>query len=295
MARNLILNELHKHKQKFTLQKFYAEYPKTISCKLLVDEKLIEALPTSFVSGKINADSLCLSSLDNSRKNKFDTNINTNPRCPIISRPNHYFAPALAVKQKDMEKIRCARLIDGRVVVKKTKVNSANILVGNTNDPRAIIFSHYDSIGPGAIDNASGVAVSMKIITENPELLRDTLFVIAGNEELSYDQDCYWGHGYRVFEKEYQRLLQSCRDITVIDCVGYGKTKSYCDQHFVELGLPLKQISKYAHKTCMVSGDFNDLMPYYHSNLDTPSRIKPRHLAAAHEYLLKLIMKNKPR
>ncbi len=54
-----------------------------------------------------------------------------------------------------------------------------------------LVFSHYDSISSGVIDNASGTALSLYLVINYPKLLEKTLFVFAGNEELSYDEPIY--------------------------------------------------------------------------------------------------------
>lgn len=76
-------------------------------------------------------------------------------------------------------------------MVKPKKHNSLNILVGNNINPKNIFFAHYDSVGIGATDNASGVGILMNIIINFPKSLRDNLFVFSGNEELSYDYPTY--------------------------------------------------------------------------------------------------------
>ena len=73
----------------------------------------------------------------------------------------------------------------GKLEVERTKHHSKNILVGNTVDPTTIIFSHYDSIAQGAVDNASGTMLSLELIAEFPVLLQSVLFVLCGNEQIA--------------------------------------------------------------------------------------------------------------
>jgi len=285
----LIARELQLLKTSFKLQKFITSYPKYLKCKLFVDGRQLPAEPVSFVSGTINNPIRLLNSLESSIENKFTSNINSNPDSQTISRPNHYFAPAFAVRYFDFKKIKNTSTIKGVVNVRRTRHASANILIGNIKNPQTIIFSHYDSIGPGAIDNASGVAASLQLINDKHSILDKNLFVIAGNEELSYDKETYWGHGYRVFEKTYHHLLKSCRQILVADCLGYAETKIYRDPQFIKLGLPIKNIHHYIKKTAIVSGPYKALMPFYHSHLDKPSLIKQCFLKEAYQTLLALI------
>ena len=135
-------------------------------------------------------------------------------------------------------------------VRQKKKQNTYQILIGNIKTPRNIIFSHFDSIGNGAIDNASGTAIMIQVILSNKKSLKDNLFVFDGNEEISYDKPVYWGKGYRNFEKKYGKQISKAEKLIVIDCVGYDK-----------------------------------LMNVYHSDLDIPELIKESYLEEALEIL----------
>jgi hypothetical protein len=84
--------------------------------------------------------------------------------------------------------------VKGRVEVEKGRHHTHDILVGNITSPRALVFAHYDSIGPGVIDNASGVAVMLALLTQEAELLQEVLFVFSANEEyrINHFLDVAW-------------------------------------------------------------------------------------------------------
>jgi len=288
-AFEFIKQELDKNSIPYLTQKFTTYIPKVVSCKLIADNKTVPAESTSFVSGNIKNKYSILSSLISSQKNLYDANINFNPRSSYVSRSNHYFAPSLAISKNDIGKILKAKNIFGTVKVKKTKHNSKNILVGNIKNPKTIIFCHYDSIHNGACDNASGVAVMMDIANNYRGSLKNSLYVFGGNEELSYDKPVYWGHGYREFEKKYARQLKLAGRILVIDSVGIGKTAVFQDAHMVKLAFPLTNISDYAKKIKIISGNFDALMKVYHSKGDVPSNIKKGELIAAKNKILEYL------
>jgi hypothetical protein len=111
----------------------------------------------------------------------------------------------------------------------------------------------------------------------------ENLYVIAGNEELSYDKGVYWGHGYRVFEKKYKSILKGVKRIIVIDSVGQGITEVTQESGIVKLGFPLKEMNLYAKKTFMISGSLHDLMDIYHSELDLVSGIRNSYMTEAEQ------------
>lgn len=288
-ARKVIENFLEKQKVDFAVQEYITEIPRYIDWDLKIDNKKIESLPCGLKSGKITNNYNLLSSLISSQKNFYDTNINFNPLCEYISRSNHYMAPALAINRKDVQKVIDAKKIDGFIKVKKNKHLSGNILVGNLKNPKNIIFSHYDSISSGAIDNASGVAVSLNIITKNKHILEDNLFVIAGNEELSYDKTVYWGHGYRVFQKKYSQVLNQIKNIFILDCLGYAPLEIITNSNEIKFGFPIKNMDKFLNKIKFLSGDYDELMKFYHAENDTLENISARYLKESQDEILKNI------
>ena len=274
MARQYIEQVLRLLKTSHVLKKFQACIPITKSHQLIVDGKIVPSEPTSFVSGLIDLQSEIFSSIDVTRsQNK--AIINFNPKCKeAISKATFYQNPSLAVKTCDVARIKNAKSINGFINITKHKYESANILVGNLINPQIIIFTHYDSIGTGAVDNASGVAVLLKLIEIFPEVKKTALCIFSGNEELSFDKPVYWGHGYREFEKKHINLLKAAKKILVIDSVGHAKPQFMRSEKLVCMGLPLINIKLLLNKTCALSADFDKLMTFYHSPMDTPQQIK---------------------
>jgi Iap family predicted aminopeptidase len=233
------------------------------------------------VSGKITNNYTIISSLVSSSVLQTTPTITVNPRCRGISKSNHYFAPSLAVSPKTLSKVMAAERVVGRVNVEKVSHKTHDILVGNTATPRILVFAHYDSIGPGVIDNASGVAVMMDLVLREPTLREEVLFVFAANEELSYDLPVYWGHGFRDFEKERPELFERAAKILVIDSMGHSRAKEYTDPGLVKLAFPLLNAERFAPKITLVAGDFDALMKVYHSDLDNGATVTEAHLRQA--------------
>ncbi len=272
----------------YTRQYFNTQIPKFGQAILWADGKRIPAITTSFLSGSISSNHAIVSSLISSQKFIKEPNINFNPACAGISRSNHYFAPSLAIARGDLQKVCQAKRVIGSVRVNLVQHCSSNIMVGNRENPTFIVFCHYDSISVGAIDNASGVAVLLDLIINNPKTLKDTLYVIAGNEELSYDFPVYWGHGYRVFEKKYDTIMKRAQKIFVVDSLGNGPTTLFRDSETVRLGFPIVNLVAWQKKIIMLSGDIDGLLSVYHSDLDTLSMLKEKYLKEATRKLLSL-------
>lgn len=288
-ARKIIEKFLVDHGALYEVQEYDTFIPRYKKWNLLVDGKKIESLPCGYVSGKITGKDTILSSLISSQKNLYDTNINFNPSCKKISRSNHYFAPALAINRKDVGKVVMADTVLGEMVVEKKKHRSANILVGNLKNPKRIIFSHYDSVSTGAVDNASGTALSCDLIISQPELLKENLFALCGNEELSYDEPIYWGHGYREFELKYPKLLKSAKEILILDSFGHTKPQKITSVPVMTLAFPITAIEVYAPKMTVVAGSLNKLMDFYHAENDTPKEITPAYYVEAMKLVQKLM------
>ena len=281
---------LKKYEVSFVSEKFQIKIP-LLRAILSVDGKKIPCEGCSFVSGKIIGNESIASSLIPSRFLTDFSNINFNPKCDGISVSNFYFSPAIAVSRKDIPKIIKAKNIFGQVKAKKYKGQSRQILAGNIDNPKNIILGHYDSIGPGAVDNASGVAVMMSVLINNFYLLKNNLFVFDGNEELSYDYPTYWGHGYRVFEKRHKNILKKAQKIFVVDCVGNGKTNIINDQKIINLAFPIHSIEKLKEKIFIVSGSMEKLMRVYHSNEDVSTEVKKIFLDDAEKLLVRELRK----
>lgn len=278
-----ITSTLEKYQISYVRHTFINKTPLFKKVMLLADGKEISCRGSSFVSGDIEDKENIISSLVLADSFIHVPNINFNPKSNFISLASMYFAPAIAVNRNDVTKVLKARHIEGKVCVKSYKYESANIFVGNIKSPEVIIFTHYDSIGIGATDNASGVGVTMNIIASYPETLNYVLYVFSGSEELSFDEPTYWGYGYRVFEREYKNLLSNCTKIFVIDSVGNGKANINQDRIMKYLAFPIKYIKNFDHKIFLLHGDQEKLMKVYHSEADTIDQLKyPYLLDAVH-------------
>lgn len=283
-----IQNILNINNIPFVLNEFKSVVPKC-EAVLIVDGLSVECRGCSYVGGKINSKSCILSSTIPSRFNLDNTNINFNPYSDAVSCSNFYFAPAIAVSRNDISKIINAKNIEGEVKVEKIETNVAHILVGNLKNPKNIIFAHFDSISIGAIDNASGVAVALSAIIQNPEILKESLFVFDPNEELSYDKPTYWGHGFRVFEEKYSNLFDKAEKIIPIDCVGNGPVVVDSNPEIIYLAFPIKEFDKYKNKMITIYSDIDQLMTVYHSDADVLSNLDENRLKEAENLLLSLL------
>ncbi len=284
-----IHNFLKESRIPFSINKYKTFVPNITMVKLTADGKIIQCKGTSFISGTINNSFKVMNEFHSDIKTINTQNINTNNKSSHISRPNFYFATSVAVAKKDITKIKKAQNIKGKVLVKKEQASIKQLLIGNTENPKYIIFSHYDSIDTGALDNASGVAVSLFLISKHEDILKDSLFVMDGNEELSYDYPIYWGHGYRVFEQKYKKILTNCKKIIIVDCVGNGKTQVTSNKKILKSAFPIQSINEIIHKTCTLHGNINKLFSIYHSERDTVEKLKESYLQDAVKTLIKLI------
>ncbi len=277
---------LKKNSVSFRLQKFTFKIPQDLKAALLADGKSIPCQAITFTSGVItNKNNLISCRIDIEHNFPY---LSFNPTGDAISASGRSIKhPALAISRQDLPQIIKAKQVRGEVKVRPVKHQSQNILVGNLVNPQNLIFTHYDSINLGATDNASGVAVTLKLILDSPKLLKQNLFILSGNEELSYDFPTYWGYGYRVFEKKYLSLMKKAKKIYVIDCVGNGKTQFLTDPYWVNEGFPIKNIRHFLSKTAMVCGSIDQLMTVYHSQGDDLSQLKKKYLNQSYGLVLK--------
>lgn len=255
-----------------TIQEFESKRPNFIDYSLTADGEPVECLPVGLKSGEITGSYNLISSLTSSQ-NFIDTpNINFNPRSDAICQCNFYFAPALAISRRDVPKVMYANDVRGSLNVEPVAYTTANILVGNTTNPASIVFAHYDAYFQGATDNASGVAVAVSLLLEQPQILQETLFVFAGNEELSYDYPVYWGRCFREFARKNKKLLDGCERVIVVDSVGDGEPVVESDPKLLSLAFPVGDLEIIA-KSCVLTGDFDSLMTVYHSAADQMPRL----------------------
>lgn len=284
-AANYIIKLVNHYKLPITLQKFSTTIPTYPVATLMADNTRVACKGTGLKSGSFEHNDHIISSFFNFENDvSIPANINFNPRCAnAISTPMLYQEPALAVNKKDLPVLLTAHKIRGKITVKPYTFTSCNILVGNTQNPSSVVLTHYDGLDGGAVDNASGVAVLLDIAISYPELFKKSLFVFAGNEELSYDMPTYWGNGYRVFQKANPHILNQARTIIGIDSVGYAKPIVNTSTERLKNAFPLTNIDAITDKFTHICCPFEGMMPFYHSNADTIEIVNHRYLGMAGE------------
>ncbi|MFZ2152487.1 MAG: M28 family peptidase [Microgenomates group bacterium] len=271
-AAKIITDELSKLNIPFTEEPFDSTVPRVITAELFADGVSIPCLSSTFKSGAIN------------NLNQ----IHFSPHTDDISVISFYDEPSVSVSKLSMSALTAAKIISGEVVIAEEKFTTENILVGNTVNPKNIIFAHFDSIiGSGALDNAAGVSLVFEIIKTNPGLLPDNLFVFTGNEEISYDGDDYDSHGYRVFESVHQDILKSASQIIIVD--GVGVSSPMLTQEGIELVFLLTNLPIYLSKCFWLQNNQRLVLQHYHSTNDTIDNIKIEYLNEAKELLINKI------
>lgn len=288
-AARFLISFLEKNEISCAIQKFKVKLPLIKKAVLKADGEALECAGCCYVGGKISGKYNIFSSLLSSTVCQNEPNINFNPKCPVVSPGNHYFAPAFAVSHKSLAKILRAKDIQGQVVVDKVDHQAVNILVGNLENPRSICIAHYDGIKKGALDNASGVSILMGAILARPHTLQNTLYVFSACEELSYEKPVYRGYGYRIFEKKYLKILKGAQKIIILECVGDGPPKVLKDPKMIEYGFPIRNLKKLMPKIEVITGDFDHCMTIYHSDLDDGRGMKKKFLVETQKILLRAI------
>lgn len=287
-AANILTSTLRKAGVSYSIENIDTYLP-VASSVLRVDGKVIDSAPTSLIGGKIGSKEPLVSSLIPSRYLIDVPNINFNPVSKALSLSNFYFAPSLAIRSGDVARVLSGKRVFSKVRVRKIRYSLPQILVGNIKNPSVIVFTHFDSIGPGAIDNASGTAVCISLVTTRPDILKKTLFVFDPNEELSYDYPTYWGHGYRVFEKRHGLLLRKAEKIISVDSVGNGKPQIIRDPKILNLAFPISGLSKLLSKTLTIGGDIKKMMEVYQSEADLPHLLTESYLKKTRQLVLSLL------
>lgn len=282
---NYIIKLVKHYKLPITLQKFNTTIPTYPVATLMADNTQVACKGAGLTSGSFENTNHIISSFFNFEDDIYiPANINFNPRCAnAISTPMLYQEPSLAVNKNDIPVLLRAKHIKGKLTVKPYTFMSCNILVGNTQNPSSVVLTHYDGLDGGAVDNASGVAVLLDIAISYPDLFKRSLFVFAGNEELSYDMPTYWGNGYRVFQKANPHVLKQTRTIVGIDSVGYAKPIVNTSTERLKNAFPLTNIDAFTDKFIHICCPFEGMMPFYHSNADAIGIVNQRYLGMACE------------
>lgn len=272
---NLIKSIFSDRSIEFTTESFPTLTPVFTKFELKVDGQKIPCQPTSLVSGTIDKNCHIVdSSIEYADYNK--PNLNYNGKSDAISRASHYPVPSLAFSRLNLQLVKNATSISGLVEVKKVPHTSQNIILGNFSNPTNMVFSHFDSLEGGAMDNASGTAASIITIINHPELLTNNLFILSSDEELSFEKPDYWGKGYREFQKLHTNLFDSTKKIYLID--GLGLTPATAHQHEIKEFFPIIDIEKYIPKTFAISCDIPPQWSVYHSSEDTPEKLNQQYL-----------------
>jgi len=244
-------------------------------------EKII-GKANSFVSGHFEEKNIYSSQNINQEINI--PHINYNQYYDAFSGVIFYDFPVINIKKSDLIKVINSEEIKVDVNVKRRLIKNENILVGNKKNPKNIIFTHFDTIFNGALDNSSGTATLLYGIISNKINIKENLIVFSGCEELSYDRPYYWGYGYRVFEYEYKEILEKSKKIIVYDMFGHSKptlTKDYIKEAF-----PI--MSEYLYKkSIQISESNNDWIKFYHSDADTIDKINEYYIEEGLKLLLK--------
>jgi hypothetical protein len=181
-------------------------------------------------------------------------------RIVVTTEPANFFRIALLKKplavaylsRPDFDRVRAAGPRSGDVAFrgKTVTLSSSNVigvLPSGTGAGREIIVSaHYDSwTGPGAGDNASGVAVMLELARHfaslKPALPVSLRFVAFGAEELGM-------MGARAYLEKHQGELQNCVLLFNIDTVG-GNKEIYTDTRGGVRGIPAKPASQLPRET----------------------------------------------
>lgn len=279
-----IMDFLHAENIAFITEEYDVAIPVTREVALTVDGESVACEGSSIRSGSIVGKNHIFSALSYDIVPK-NASINFNPHCASISLPVMYATPSIAVSHDSLRRVLAGKHVQGNVQVEHVMHRSVNILVGNMDRPEKICFTHYDSIKTGAIDNASGVSVIMEILQMQKQSFDDTLYVIAANEELSCDENIYWGNGYRDFEKKHGDIMLHAKRIVVIDGVGNGVAQNISDPELLILGFPIVRIDELRHKISFITGDFDHLMTVYHSDDDDGRGMTETYMKHAYELM----------
>ncbi|MEI6462840.1 MAG: M28 family peptidase [bacterium] len=272
LAAKLIHDYLSKIGVKFILQEFKVKIPVTKSAELFVDNLSIPCLGASFSSGEISKDTKVLNAFGAKSENSM---IIFNPISEGICLQSYKETPSVAISRDNVVKIVMGNKISGKVEVEELEFTSQNILVGNILNPESIVFAHYDSlVGQGAVDNAAAVDVIMQTITNHPDLISNNLFVFIGSEEESITSHDGL-YGFEVFDQKYSNIINSSKEILVLDGVGISSPK-FVNDH-IDWVFGISRIEKVQNKVIWMQNDQSLVMKYYHSDLDTLENLDPKY------------------
>lgn len=284
----IIVDELNRLKIDFVEEKFESSVPRISKAELFADGISIPCVGSGAVSGQIPDGKYLISGFGYTGEG-VPYNISYSPITDEISVVDVYKVPSVTISRKSITQIVMANKVSGNILVDEEKYTTENILVGNLANPENIIFAHYDSIiGSGAVDNAAAVAVVFELMKSNYELIKNNLFIFAGNEELSYDTyKTRSGHGFREFEILHSELLKSAKQIIVID--GIGVSSPNFSQAGLDWVLQIKMLDEIRSRVFWLQNDQAEVLKYFHTSADTVDKINPKFLDEAKELLIERI------
>lgn len=222
--------------------------------------------------------------------------------------------PALTIAGEDGERLR--DLTQGGEVQVSLTINvvteqnqSYNVAGQKSADkPKVIVGAHIDSVsaGPGANDNASGVAVMLEVarIAANTDLADDLMFMAFGAEELGLV-------GSRSYVASLsQEQIKRIAAMINVDMVGEGSQLTLLygaeDTLSTELAREAREAgvvtslnrtredsdhAPFVHAGVPAFHLFTGIDPYYHSAGDTVDKVQPEALARAGKATLFLIQR----
>jgi len=269
----------------YITQPFQVEIPFCTQATLTADNEQIQCIGSSQKSGPIPDSKYLISHFGYIGEKDPPYAIAYSPITDNICTAYYFNCPCVTISRKDIVKIVMADKVAGQVTVEKKPINSENILVGNTHNPKTITFAHYDSIiGEGAVDNAGSVITIFNTISQNPNLLTDNLFVFSGNEEMVYDKVHSCGYGFRIFEKDYEQQLQKASQIIVLD--GIGISKPELTQRNLQWVFRVNILEQIKHKTYWMLNNQSLVMQYFHTHQDTKTLIQKKYVDQAEKLLI---------
>ncbi len=113
----------------------------------------------------------------------------------------------------------------------------ADLASGDADAPLLIVGAHYDSIGPGADDNASGVAVLLELASELASVdlpVRVRLVAFVNEEPPCFQEDCM---GSLVYARMLKEAGEAVSLMISIESVGYWSDEPDSQRYPAPLGL----------------------------------------------------------
>jgi len=263
-------------KGKVYRQDFRVMYP-LYEYEFLINGKDVFALPAGIKSGEV--DKVFINGLD-VEEAVLPSFFTYNPFCRTASTPSFYNATSLAISSSVMGHLQITDDYYAKLKVKFKRFKSGNLLVGNMSDPRTIVFTHFDSLWGGVIDNAVGVAILLVLLKYGVVDKKKVLVVFAGSEELNIEgREVDWAKGYKMFLEDYSDLALNAEKIYIVDVIGRSKEsfRIHANESILNKAFPfeeLKEGNEIFKKAKGIFNDFESIKSIYHSPLDNFYAIK---------------------